>query len=363
MLHRFCAVVALFALLAVAGQPFAADSTDLLGSLKTATVELKSAGPLAFGSQGILFIGDPAAATIYAIDTGDRLKPETSDRPKVEGIDEKVASLLGVESKDVAIKDLAVNPISGNTYLSVARGSGPKASPMIMKVTRAGKLSEVSLKDIKSASAMLPNAAKGGKAQEAITHMAYLKGRLLVAGMSNEKFSSNLRSIPFPFDKTDTGSSVGIFHGAHGRFETASPIRVFTTYQIGGEDNLLAAYQCTPLVKLPVNTLKPGEQIKGVTVAELGNRNRPLSIIVYQKGGKDYALIANSSRGVMKVKLEGVDKAEGINKRIADTAGLKYETVKDLKGVQKLDAFDKDHAILLVKSSEGKTSLETVELP
>jgi len=219
------------------------------------------------------------------------------------------------------------------------------------------------MKDIKSASAMLPNPAKGKSSQDVITHMAYLKGRLLVAGMSNEKFASNLRSISFPFDKTDKGSSIEIFHGAHGNFETRSPIRVFATYQIGGEDNLLAAYQCTPLVKLPVNSLKPGEKIKGTTVAELGNGNKPLSIIVYQKGGKDYALVANSRRGVMKVNLDGVDKIEGITRRISGTAGLKYETIKDLKDVQKIDAFDKDHAILLVQAKDGKASLETVELP
>ena len=31
-----------------------------------------SAGPLAFGPEGVLFIGDPQGAAIFAIDTGDR---------------------------------------------------------------------------------------------------------------------------------------------------------------------------------------------------------------------------------------------------------------------------------------------------
>jgi hypothetical protein len=89
----------------------------------------------------------------------------------------------------------------------------------------------------------------------------------------------------------------------------------------------------------------------------------PLSIIVYNKGGKDYALIANNARGVMKVSLDGVDKIEGITKRINGTAGLKYETIKDLVGVQKLDAFDKDHAVVLVQDKGGAMKLDTVELP
>ena len=360
-MKRLFGLTALAALFVATGPSRAADS-DLTAGLKKGTVELKSAGPLAFGPQGILFVGDPQAATIYAIDTGDR--PKASDRttqPKVEGIDAKIASLLGTEADQIQIADLAVNPMSGTTYLSVARGRGPKAMPVIVTLTRGGKLGELSLKDVPSSQARITNATEKRR-QEAITHLGYVKGRVIVAGLSNEDFSSKLRAIPFPFDKTDTGTSVEIYHGAHGRFETNSPVRVFATYKIGDEDTLLAAYQCTPLVKIPVKQLEADKTITGTTVAELGNRNRPLSMIVYKKGGKDYVLMANSSRGLMKIKLEGVDSITGITKRVSDTAGLKYETIKDRKGVQKLDAFGKDHAVILVRA-DGKLNLETIALP
>src|SRR5262249_53305541 len=145
---------------------------------------------------------------------------------------------------------------------------------------------------------------------------------------------------------------------------TRSPIRVFTYYKIGDEDNLLAAYTCTPLVKVPVKSLKAGEKVTGTTVAELGNRNAPLSIIVYRKDGKDYALIANSARGLMKVALSGIDKIEGITTPIrgGKTAGLKYETIKSVTGVQKLDALGKDNAVLLVRA-KGNLNLQTIALP
>jgi hypothetical protein len=372
MLHRLISLAALAALVALS-QTVAADADPTEG-LKTGTVELKSAGPLAFAPKGVLLVGDPAAATVYAIDTGDNTADGTG-RPKVEGLDEKIASLLGTETKGVQVRDLAVNPVSGNTYLSVARGAGPTAAAVVLKLTRDGKLSEFALKDRKSAKASIPNPvaeAKAGAAkgkgrrpsrQDSITKIAYLNGRVLVAGLSNEEFASNLRSIPFPFDATNKGTSIEMYHGAHGAFETRSPIRVFAPYKIDGEDHLLAAYTCTPLVKIPVKKLEPGTKMMATTVAELGNRNQPLSIIVYNKGGKDYALLANSARGVMKVALEGVDKIEGITKRISDTAGLKYETIKGLAGVQKLDAFDKDHAIVLVTEKGGAMKIETVELP
>jgi len=366
MMHRLFALVVCAAFVAAGLAADKAEKAPTAG-LEKASITLKSAGPLAFGPQGILFIGDPQGATIYAVDTGDRTASTSTDKPKVEGVNEKVASLLGAEASEVRIADLAVNPVSGNTYLSVARGKGPKAAAVVVKVGRDGKLSELSLADVKSSKVKIPNPGAAGKggSSDVITHMAFVKGKLLIAGMSSEKFASTLRSVPFPFkeEATTKGTGVEIYHGAHGAIETRSPIRVFAPYKIGDEEHILAAYQCTPLVKLPVNKLEPGTKLKGTTVAELGNRNRPLSIIVYNKGGKDYALIANNARGLMKVSLEGVDKAEGISERISGTAGLKYDTVKGMSGVQKLDAFGKDHALVLVQGTGGKMTLQTMELP
>jgi hypothetical protein len=359
MLHRRFVLPALAAALLLAGAGRAADSA--LDSLKQESPELKSAGALAMGPEGILFVGDPQAAAIFAIDTGDRTPSNSSDRPKVEAIDEKIASLLGIDAKQLLIRDLAVNPISGNAYLAVGRGRGPDAKPVLLRVARDGKLSELNLKGAKYAVAKLPNPAN--QRQMAITCLAYLKGRVFVAGLSNEEFSSNLRAIPFPFSDINPGAGVEIYHGSHGRFETRSPVRTFTTYDINGEENLLAAYTCTPLVKIPVTQLKPGEKVKGTTVAELGNRNVPLDMIVYKKDGKDYILMANSSRGLMKIQTEGIDKVEAITKRVADKAGLKYETIQGVKGVEQMDRFDKDHALVLLKTGNGSYNLDTIELP
>jgi hypothetical protein len=361
MLYRLSAFAAVAMLALALGQAPAADEADPLASLKEGGATLKSAGPLAFGPKGILFVGDTAAAAIAAIDTGDRDPSAGKEQPKVEDLAGKIAAALGTEEADILIKDMAVNSISGNTYLSVARGKGPTAPAVLLKVTPSGKITELDIKKARGAVASLPEAGKGGKA-DSITHIAFVKGRVLVAGLSNEDFASKLRSIPFPFARAEKGTSLEIYHGAHGKWETKSPVRVFAPYKIGDEDHILAAYTCTPLVKMPLNSLKPGEKIKAVTVAELGNRNRPLSMIVYKKDGKDFVLMANSARGLMKISLEGIDKAEGITSRIPGTAGLKYDTIKEAEGVQKLDAFGPGHAVLLT-SLKGKWALTTIALP
>lgn len=361
MLQRCRYALLILAAAVLAGSATAAES--LTSSLKAGSPELKSAGPLAFGPEGILFVGDPKTGTIYAIDTGDRTAPSTSDRPMVEQLDQKIASLLGTEAGQIQVRDMAVNPISGNTYLSVARGRGPDATPVLLRVGRDGKVSEFALKDVKQAQAKLSSVAGGNRRQEAITHMAFVKGKLIVAGLSSEDFDSRLRVIPFPFKETDNGTTVEFFHGSHGKLETNSPVRTFVPYEINKEAHLLAAYTCTPLVKIPVSELKPGAKIKGTTIAELGNRNRPLGMIVYQKGGRDYLLIANNARGLMKVPTEGIDKVDAISQRVRNTAGLPYEKVKGVEGVVQLDLFDKDHALVLQRAKDGEMTLKTIELP
>jgi hypothetical protein len=348
-----------------------AGNADLLASLKKGSPDLKSAGAMAFGPQGILFVGDTTGAAVFAFDTGDRSSGSTGAF-NIESIDQKIAALLGTTPQNLMINDLAVNPISAKAYLSVARGKGPEASPVILRADRAGKIEVLSLADIGFAKAPLPNPPDPSAQQrgqplrkDAITDLAYVDGRVIIAGLSNEEFSSRLLAVPFPFAETGNGASVEIYHGAHGRFETKSPVRTFVPFKVGGEQSLLAAYTCTPLVKFPVSELKPGTHVKGTTVAELGNMNRPLDMIVYQKNGKEFLLLANSARGVMKISTDGIDKAESITSHVPDggTRGQSYETVSNLKNVVQLDALDKDNALILVQTQGGPISLESIALP
>ena len=173
-------------------------------------------------------------------------------------------------------------------------------------------------------------------------------------------------AIPFPFSSEGIdGAAIEIYHGAHGQFETKSPIRTFVSYRIQNEPYLLAAYTCTPLVKVPVADLKAGAYVKGTTIAELGNGNRPLDMVVYQKDGKDYILMTNSKRGVMKIPTEGAGAAESITQPVrgGGTKGLGYNTIESLKGVVQMDQLDASHAVILTQDKAGTVDLDTIELP
>src|SRR5712691_11719034 len=62
----------------------------------TGKVALMSAGPLAFGPNGVLFVGDSAGGAIVSLDTGDTRAPGTAANIDIQGIDRKIAALLGV---------------------------------------------------------------------------------------------------------------------------------------------------------------------------------------------------------------------------------------------------------------------------
>jgi hypothetical protein len=351
----------------------ASQAAAAASGMKEGSVTLKSAGPIAFGPDGVLLVADTKAAAIVAIDTGDKASAKSAKPLKVEGINTKVAALLGTTADQIKINDMAVNPASRNVYLAVSRGLGPDAAPVLVRVKQDGQPEVVSLEKVKHARAELPDAPVDGvigegnrpsnPRTESITDIAYLEDRVLVAGLSNEEFASSLRAIPYPFQTVPNGTSVEIFHGAHGRFETKSPVRTFVPFNVGNEPHLLAAYICTPLVQFSLKEITPGAKIKGKTIAELGNRNRPLDMIVYQKDGKDYLLMANSSRGVMKIDTAEIEKAEKIESKVPDKKGVGYQTIEGWKEVEQLDTFDKDHALVLRRGSEGAQNLEALPLP
>ncbi len=364
MFSSLCA----FALMAGLSTAALADikSQALDVGMSTGTPDIKQAGSLAFAPNGILLIGDSVGATVFAVDTKDNVEGQPA-QINIEGINKKIAAMVGSTPEETVINDMAVNPASGSIYLSASRGRGPDALPLIFKVDQKGAISEFMLKNVPFASVTFDNApesregGRGNPRMSAITDIQFNNGKVIVAGLSNEEFASKLRVFDFPFTGKASDSSIEIYHGAHGQLETRSPVRTFITY----ENTVLAAYTCTPLVSIPVEDLN-GEKIMGKTVAELGNRNNPLDMIVYKKGDQDYLLLANSARGVMKMKLSksDIDSTEAIKSHIegGGTAGLEYETLAQFDGVSQLDKLGDAYAVLLI-GSDGSFDLKTIALP
>ncbi len=376
----------LTAVLAVAvalGVNTARTAARAAGELTPGKVDLKSAGALAFGPNGILFVGDSAAGAVVALDTNDKTAASGRDID-IQGVDEKLAALVGVPASDILINDVAVNPISKNVYLSASRGRGPDAQPLVVRLDASGAVTPLALDNIPHASIALADAPDAGASANVrqnprtltITDMTYVNGNLMVAGMSNEEWSSALRSIPYPFRSADKGTQLQIWHSSHGRYETQAPVRTFVPYTLDGKAYVIAAYTCTPIVKIPVSDLKPGAQVKGVTIADLGAGNQPLDMIPYKKDGHDYLLIANSSFGVVKLHADSLasDKAIDSPTQVQGSAGEPYDKITSLANVQHLVRFDDGRALVVTAApgdgpafargpAKGPVRVQSIALP
>ena len=283
---------------------------DLTRGFVTGDLDIGSINQLSFGPQGILFIGDSKNATIYALDTQDTKETDKAKELNIDDFDGKIAAALGTTDVDIEITDMAVNPLSKVAYFSVTTTDG---TPVLLKLN-GETLENVSLKGASFSEVALSNPVgvdqkdRRGRSQRnwAISDLKYHDGNLMVTGLSNQEFSSTFRSIPFPFTENQDFASLEIWHAAHGKFETYAPIKTFDFITIDDKEYLMASYTCTPLVLFPMEDLKGGKHLKGRTVAELGAGNSPMDMLSYQKDGKNYFLMSNTNRSVMRFDYEAI---------------------------------------------------------
>ena len=127
--------------------------------LKRGKVDLRSAGPITFGPDGILFLADNAAAKVFAVDVADPGRRGRAEPFDLADVDVRVGSFLGCDAGDVVIRDMAVHPVSHNVYLSVQRGHGDAAQPVLVRIGRLdGSITDVPLDDVPFAAAAIDDA-------------------------------------------------------------------------------------------------------------------------------------------------------------------------------------------------------------
>ncbi|QDV25578.1 hypothetical protein [Aureliella helgolandensis] len=362
-LGRFLAVVAAVSVVCSAATTEAARPGMAPGQIK-----IESIGPMAFAESGILLVGDPKAATVYAIE----LDATDSGNSQVEVADVQaaIAKAANTTSDKVKLGDLAAD----STRQIVILSAEVDGAVGLFRILPDGSAQTIDTAKILHAKKVIPNAPadeetgegrrRRNRRLESITDLAFFDGKVLVSGLTQEDSDSSVREFPFPFAENTHVTNVEIFHAAHGRVESPT-IQTFVPINIAGEPSLLAGFTCTPLVRFPIDQLNGGDKVRGTTIAELGNRNRPLDLIVYMKDNASHLLMSNSARGVMKISTENLNAAPGLTEPVGGggTAGQPFETVEAFQDVLQMDKLDATHAVLLVGKPESTQKLVTVVLP
>jgi len=340
------------------------ESSGLREGMTSGDPGIKSISAMAFGPDGILFLGDSKSATVFAIDTKDNTKVDKATALEVKKFDQKIAAALGTEAVNITVTEVAVNPVSKKVYCSVQMADG---SPALLRV-EGDKLTAVDLKNVDFSSIALVNAPgpdakdQRGRPLPAISDLGFYDGKLMVSGLSTKEFSSTFRMIPYPFSSKQDWVSLEMYHAAHKQYETFSPIRTFTVGEVNGKKSLIASYTCTPLVVFPLEDLKPGTHVKGRTVAEMGSGNSPLDMITMTKGTESYLLMSNSSRPVFKVKYSQINAFQGtittpVEESFA-TAGVDFISLPVVSVLQ-MEKLDDTQFVLLQRRANGDLDLWT----
>ena len=295
---------------------------------------LKYAGALTFSPDGVLFVGDNVGSAVFAYPIGKGTAPAGFTPPlEVDSINARIAEALGVSANEITINGMAVHPVTQDVYLSVSRGFGQGLLPAVVRVGPDGAISNVDLAALhgteykitdspgpdqhfrdRAKDWVVPGSAKyDAKAQLpmrtlTIVDMKFHNGELFVSGISNEAFSSTLRRIPFPFTGRASESKIRMYHIAHTRYETRAPIRAMQFGTIDGQDTLIAAYTCSPLVLIPVADLKDGAKVTGRTIGDMGN-GQPLSMVMVKLYGQDTLFVTNAGHGPRMIPLGGLSHA------------------------------------------------------
>lgn len=348
---------------------------------------LSSAGALAFDDADTLFVGDAKAGLVHAFDLGDTLVDQSAyqlgraqtfeGRTIFNNLDVEIAAILGVEPGQVVINDMVVHKPSKQVFLSVHRGHGPDAEAVIVSVNNGAlELVDLAAADHSSMSVgPVPTSATLEFGQPlntlAITDIDYYQGELLVAGVSNEEFSSKLRRMPFPFTNEISTSAIEIWHAVHAQYETRAPIITQTVAELDGVATLIAIYACTPIVKIPLSELTDGAEVKGTMIGEMGFGNTPLDIVPYVNAwdGSSNVVVTNTNRSAASLSLAGLAAAEAMPEGegvqpVFSVAGVDQFPLP-MSGTMHLDTLDENYAVVVRTSPEDPRNIQlhTIPLP
>ncbi len=343
-----------------------------------------SMSTLAFGPEGILFIGDSKSAKIFAIDLQDRVTPDSLDGLEIKNIEQELAARIGRSVSEIMIHHMAVNPISKNIYLAISAGPNRKLwnnrfhvpndyddAQVLVRVLPDRTIEHVNLENVKYASTELLSVPEEDSKffrtpgiNYTITDLEYEDGKLFASGLGNADFKSLFRTIDFPFKERAIDTPIETFHIVHNRYETYAPALTFVPTTINKEPMILAIYYCTPLVLLPRDSLNSSNRLRGRSIAELGSGSRVTEMIKYTFDGEELFLIAGNNKSFIKIRKADIEKFEGEFLEIPEGEtpilddGTPYKVTEMI--AQQLDNYTDELIVILTRRPNGTLDLTTV---
>src|SRR6056297_3106819 len=122
MVHAFIHVrcVRWFAACCFAVGPALATENSI-AEMTPGPVELQSTGPMTFATDGVLLVGDPKAATIYALEIESNASV-SGQLNQIADLKQAIADAASADADSVSLGDLAVDSRQGTIVISATIG-------------------------------------------------------------------------------------------------------------------------------------------------------------------------------------------------------------------------------------------------
>ena len=133
-------------------------------------------------------------------------------------------------------------------------------------------------------------------------------------------------------------------------------------------------------MKYPLDEIKPGAKVKGISMVELGQGNQPQDMFIYEKDGRSYVLVNTVRRfgkpfgpsqyWTARVDLDLLRQNDKVNEQATRRVDAQTQPITDrikmvdsYHGVVHMDRLDKDHALVLREDGNKGFKLEPLLLP
>ncbi|MFT5457164.1 MAG: hypothetical protein ACI9K2_003657, partial [Myxococcota bacterium] len=201
---------------------------------------------------------------------------------RVRNLYAAAADALGVDSGDVEIRDIAVNPLSGRTYVAVDRLD--RDAGAVLTVTPDGALAAL---DLSAATyAVVPYEERDGEGS-VVTDLVWASDTVVAAVTEQAWTSSQVVTFSTPVSHRDAAAvaTTDTYHRVHGQWETFAPITTLFAYTDAQDLGWVgASYQCAPVVRFEVADLAAGGEVTGVTPYDYGGGRQVLDFAVMGDG-------------------------------------------------------------------------------
>ncbi len=304
-----------------------------------------------FDAKGTLYAADAKGDQVLAYELGDK---EAKAKPvAIAALGEQLKKALDAGADPVQVHDVAVHPVSHTVYLSASKKGA--AGSTLFRVN-GDKIEKVEM--AKPSAVALPAGARP-------FDLVVTSKDVVVSSMNRDKtFGSALHRIALPLKEGGVATSeTEIYHTSHKKWETKSPLVAMAGFSAGGQDYVMGSTACTPVVRIGVGEVADKKKVQTQTIVELGNRNAPVSMLVYTQKNQPTLLVTNNKEGAYKVAATILTEKTKLNEQAVNRgAGVPIEVVDAWKGVKRTAQLDATRAVV-VRDDGGNLSLLTLPLP